>query len=510
MADIKIQLYKKTGSNFESILLQNADWYGIPNKPTTYTPTAHTHTLDVEAWNTATKTLALSDANKLFICSSIGNQTLTIPTNEDIAFPIGTMITFLLTSTNAVTFSGASGVTLTSMDSLVELATQYGMASLIKTDTNTWQLVGALERKTVTEPIANYVRFVSGSLRTIKPRYDNSGVTLQYSVDSGATWTTIASDASTTSATEHWFRGQATGTKTLFTSSTTTNAWWFSGNSDLEVYGNLNFLLCDALGDEEAPTSLGTYAYAHMFRDCTSLTTAPELPATALAEHCYRSMFYGCTSLTTAPALPAKTLAENCYYSMFNGCTSLTTAPALPATTMESNCYYGMFNGCTSLTTAPELPATTVADSCYRSMFYGCTSLTTAPELPATALAEHCYRSMFYGCTSLTTAPALPAKTLAENCYYSMFRDCTFLTTAPELPATTLGNYCYYNMFFNCSSLKVSSAQSGSYIYAWRIPTSGTGTTAYSWNIDMLKYTNGTFKGNPTINTTYYVVNKPV
>lgn len=43
MADIKIQLYKKTGSNFDSILLQNADWYGILNKPTTYTPIAHTH-----------------------------------------------------------------------------------------------------------------------------------------------------------------------------------------------------------------------------------------------------------------------------------------------------------------------------------------------------------------------------------------------------------------------------------------------------------------------------------
>lgn len=145
MADIKIQLYKKTGSDFESVLLQNVDWYGIPNKPTTFTPTAHTHTLDVETWNTATKTLALSDANKMFKCSHTSNQTLTIPTNATVAFSIGTMITFLLTSTNAVTFSGASGVTLTSIDSLVELATQYGMASLIKTDTNTWQLVGALE-----------------------------------------------------------------------------------------------------------------------------------------------------------------------------------------------------------------------------------------------------------------------------------------------------------------------------------------------------------------------------
>lgn len=99
----------------------------------------------VETWDTATKTLALSDTNKLFKCSHTDNQTLTIPTNATAAFPIGTMITFLLTSTYTVTFSGASGVTLTSIDSLVELATQFAMASLIKTDTNTWQLVGALE-----------------------------------------------------------------------------------------------------------------------------------------------------------------------------------------------------------------------------------------------------------------------------------------------------------------------------------------------------------------------------
>ena len=101
--------------------------------------------ITVETWNTATKTLTLSDANKLFKCSHTTDQTLTIPTNTTVAFPIGTMITFLLTSTYTVTFSGASGVTLTSIDSLVELATQFAMASLIKTDTDTWQLVGALE-----------------------------------------------------------------------------------------------------------------------------------------------------------------------------------------------------------------------------------------------------------------------------------------------------------------------------------------------------------------------------
>ena len=60
-----------------------------------------------------------------------------------------------------------------------------------------------------------------------------------------------------------------------------------------------------------------------MFRNCTSLTHAPELPATTLANYCYSYMFNGCTSLTQAPELPATTLGVNCYYYMFSGCTSL-------------------------------------------------------------------------------------------------------------------------------------------------------------------------------------------
>ena len=69
----------------------------------------------------------------------------------------------------------------------------------------------------------------------------------------------------------------------------------------------------------------------------------------AMASNCYNSMFYGCTSLTTAPSLPATTLASNCYNSMFQGCTSLTTVPSLPATTLKINCYNSMFYLCTKI-----------------------------------------------------------------------------------------------------------------------------------------------------------------
>ncbi len=246
--------------------------------------------------------------------------------------------------------------------------------------------------------------------------------------------------------------------------------------------------------------------YGGMFQGCTSLSTAPDLPATTLANSCYCFMFKNCTLLSSAPDLPATTLADSCYGGMFSGCTSLTSAPNLPATTLKKDCYGFMFSGCTSLISAPSLPATTLADTCYGFMFYGCTSLISAPALPATTLADSCYVAMFNGCISLSAAPALPATTLADSCYCSMFYGCTSLVSAPTLPATILADSCYSSIFEGCTSLKVSATQVGEYSIAWRIPTSGTANTQDDWNTDMLKNTGGTFTGNPTINTTYYLI----
>ena len=258
-------------------------------------------------------------------------------------------------------------------------------------------------------------------------------------------------------------------------------------------------------------TTLENVCYDSMFEGCTSLTTAPALPATTLANSCYYNMFRGCTSLTTAPVLSATTLAYSCYYCMFRGCRSLTTAPALPATTLANDCYYCMFFDCTSLTTAPALPATTLANECYLSMFGGCTSLTTAPSLPATALASYCYNGMFKGCTSLTTAPALPATTLASQCYDSMFEGCTSLTTAPALPATTLASDCYYSMFRNCTSLQVYSSSGTGHTKAWRIPTSGS-ASSYTSQRRMFYNCPGSYtsSSNVYLNTTFYTQNTPV
>ena len=173
--------------------------------------------------------------------------------------------------------------------------------------------------------------------------------------------------------------------------------------------------------------------------------------------------------------------------------------------TMANNCYKYMFQGCTSLISAPELPTTTLSKSCYSSMFDGCTALTQAPALPATTLADYCYNSMFQGCTSLISAPELPATTLADYCYNSMFDGCTALTQAPALPATTLSKSCYSFMFRGCTSLKLSSVKTGEYTQAYRIPTTGTGTTKNGALTNMFAFTGGTFTGTPAINTTYYL-----
>ena len=48
-----------------------------------------------------------------------------------------------------------------------------------------------------------------------------------------------------------------------------------------------------------------------MFLNCTSLTTAPELPAETLVPHCYDSTFYGCTSLNYIKAMFTTTPSDN-------------------------------------------------------------------------------------------------------------------------------------------------------------------------------------------------------
>ena len=355
------------------------------------------------------------------------------------------------------------------------------------------------------ELILPYLSFIGNEDFTLKTNNTtkNWDGTLEYSTNKRA-WNTWDGTEISSSGNTLYLRG--TG-NTKIAGDSFDYRFVFTGTNSLKIAckGNIeNLLDYETVSDGGHPT-MANYCYKYMFQGCTALTTAPALPATTLTNSCYQYMFEGCTSLTTAPELPATTLAEGCYRYMFYSCTALTTAPALPATILADYCYKYMFSGCTALTTAPELPATTLAEGCYQYMFSGCTALTTAPALPATTLTNSCYQYMFSGCTALTTVPELPATTLGNYCYYAMFNDCTSLTSVPELPATTLAEGCYQHMFNSCTKIKLSTTQTGEYQTAYRIPTSGIGTTATDALSNMFANIGGTFTGTPEINTTYYL-----
>ena len=328
---------------------------------------------------------------------------------------------------------------------------------------------------------------------------------LLYSFDA-STWNSLTSNGISVSAkTVLYFKSNTTDGFGVYETNPT--AWQYKGirvQNSSQAYGNyivggnMNSLFNGSL-------SVPARGLAYFFGGEWGMKTARlVLPMTTLGEGCYFRMFKDCQNLTSAPALPATTLADSCYYYMFSGCIRLANAPtSLPATSLSVNCYNLMFENC-AITKGPSLPATSLAVSCYAHMFYGCGKLRNAPSLPATTMEASCYSEMFRGCSSLTTAPALPATTLAPNCYDNIFNRCSSLMEVPELPATVMQSSCYYGMFNKCSALKFSTTQTAECPNAYRIPVSGSGTTATDWNKFMFNETGGTFTGNPTIDTTYY------
>ena len=193
--------------------------------------------------------------------------------------------------------------------------------------------------------LKQYLSFVAKEDCTFK----FSGNTINYSLDDGSTWVTLASDTDTPTVqsgdTIMW-----KGSNLAVNATDGIGRFYSSGKFDVE--GNVMSLLYGDDFEDELSLSGKNYVFSSLFKPCTTQLESAKrmlLPATTLANDCYRSMFQGCTSLTEAPELPATTLEFDCYREMFAGCTSLTEAPELPATTLTQHCYNNMFEGCTSL-----------------------------------------------------------------------------------------------------------------------------------------------------------------
>jgi hypothetical protein len=90
-------------------------------------------------------TLTAADAGGHVFSQNVAGQTITIPTNAAVAFPIGTTIVIINDGTNAITIS-TTGITLaqagTSNTGNRNLAAR-GMASLVKVGTDRWFITGS-------------------------------------------------------------------------------------------------------------------------------------------------------------------------------------------------------------------------------------------------------------------------------------------------------------------------------------------------------------------------------
>lgn len=90
----------------------------------------------------ANYTLVLTDATK-FIKMSVGTaNTVTVPTNSSVAFPIGTQIHIIQYGAGKTQVTGAGVVIYSTPGNF--LRAQYSSATLLKCDTNIWMLMGDL------------------------------------------------------------------------------------------------------------------------------------------------------------------------------------------------------------------------------------------------------------------------------------------------------------------------------------------------------------------------------
>lgn len=120
----------------------------LTNKTLT-SPTANDPKLNltVNAQTGTTYTFVLADNGKFVTASNSSAQTYSIPTNASVAFPVGTQIHIIQIGSGQVTIQAVTAGTTTVLSTGATAAApvtskQYAAATCIKTDTDTWYVIG--------------------------------------------------------------------------------------------------------------------------------------------------------------------------------------------------------------------------------------------------------------------------------------------------------------------------------------------------------------------------------
>jgi hypothetical protein len=93
---------------------------------------------------TASHVLELVDSNSLIRMNVGAANTVTVPLNASVAFPIGTQVHVTQTGAGTTSFLAAGGVTLDTPETL-NLRKQDSTASIVKVATDQWLVLGDLE-----------------------------------------------------------------------------------------------------------------------------------------------------------------------------------------------------------------------------------------------------------------------------------------------------------------------------------------------------------------------------
>lgn len=211
-----------------------------------------------------------------------------------------------------------------------------------------------------------------------------SAKTIEYNLnDSG--WTSITSTTGESAPTISVHSGdtiQFRGNNNQYGYSSTLYNY-FSGSAQFNAYGNIMSLF-DPTGYTtmvEFPIYVPVQILGYMFYKNQGIVSAENLilPVTAFSgQNIYSYMFASATSLTLPPKiLPATELVNTCYGNMFRGCTSLTKAPELPAKVLKQSCYTNMFRNCSSLNYIKCLATDISASSCLNNWVNGVASAGT-------------------------------------------------------------------------------------------------------------------------------------
>lgn len=144
-ADVRLGV----GANTHVLVADSAEasgmkWAAITTAQVPTLSSVKVPTVDTSA-QTDSYTLALADAGKVVEMGKATAQTLTIPLNSSVAFPVGTKVDVIQTGAGEVTVAAAAGVTLESEGSKKKINARWQAVTLVKRGADSWVLIGALK-----------------------------------------------------------------------------------------------------------------------------------------------------------------------------------------------------------------------------------------------------------------------------------------------------------------------------------------------------------------------------